>query len=236
MKEPAPRIALVTGANKGIGFEIARQLGVRGFHVFLTARDRTRGEEAAAKLEKAGARVTFLPLDVTEAKSIQAMAASLNQAVDHLDVLVNNAGILESSSVSVLKVSASEVERTWRTNTLGPLLVTQALAPLLQRSKHGTVINLSSGWGALHDMGDEAAAYGISKAALNAVTRQCADAMKSPGVTVNSVCPGWVRTDMGGAGATRDVDAGADTVVWLATDAPRTITGKFLRDRKAIPW
>ena len=236
MKDPAQPTALVTGANKGIGFEIARQLGARGFHVFLGARDQVRGEHAAAELEKAGARVTFVPLDVTDPKSIQSMASILNASIDQLDVLVNNAAILESSSLSIARVSVGEFERTWQTNTLGPILVTQTLAPLLCRSRRGTVVNLSSGWGALHDMGDEAAAYGISKTALNAVTRQFASALKPHAVTVNSVCPGWVRTDMGGNGATRDVAEGAETAVWLATDAPRTITGKFLRDRKAIPW
>ncbi len=133
-------------------------------------------------------------------------------------------------------VTPGEVLRTWRTNTLGPLLVAQALAPLLRKSKRGAVINVSSGWGALHDMTDEAPAYGISKAALNAVTRQLAAAFKSDGVAVNSVCPGWVRTDMGGAGADRSVEEGADTIVWLATKAPRKITGQFLRDRKPTPW
>lgn len=236
MKSVATKTALVTGANKGIGFEIARQLGGRGFHVFLTARDPALGRAAAKNLKSGGANVTFLPLDVAEEKSIRSMAAALAKQTDHLDVLVNNAGILESSDTSVLKVNSGEFERTWRTNSLGPLLVAQALAPLLQRSAHGAVINVSSGWGALTDMGDEAAAYGISKAALNAATRQLAAAFQPHGVNVNSVCPGWVRTDMGGAGASRSVEEGADTVVWLATAAPRRITGQFLRDRKSIAW
>jgi NAD(P)-dependent dehydrogenase (short-subunit alcohol dehydrogenase family) len=236
MKDDSPNIALVTGANKGIGFEVARQLGERGFHVFLTARDPSRGKVAAAKLAKSGASVTFLKLDVSDPRSVKLMSSALGRKIDRLDVLVNNAAILENSDVSVLEVTAGEVERTWRTNTLGALLVAQALAPLLRRSKRGAVINVSSGWGALHDMGDEASAYGISKAGLNAVTRQLAAAFRSDRVSVNSVCPGWVRTDMGGAKASRSVAEGADTVLWLATEAPRKITGKFLRDRKPIPW
>jgi NAD(P)-dependent dehydrogenase (short-subunit alcohol dehydrogenase family) len=236
MKVDSPRTALVTGANKGIGFEVARQLAERGFHIFLTARDSSRGKVAAAKLAKSGANVTFLKLDVSEPRSVKSMTTALTKKIDRLDVLVNNAAILENSDVSVLDVAAGEVERTWRTNTLGPLLVAQALAPLLRRSKRGVVINISSGWGSLHDMTDEASAYGISKAALNAVTRQLAAAFRSDRVAVNSVCPGWVRTDMGGASASRSVAEGADTVVWLATEAPRKITGKFLRDRKPIPW
>lgn len=236
MKDIAAKTALVTGANKGIGFEVARQLGERGFHVFLTARNATRGKAAAAKLAKAGAQVDFLRLDVSDARSVRALATALGRKVDRLDVLVNNAAILENSDISVVDVTAGEVERTWRTNTLGPLLVTQALAPLLRRSQRGAVINLSSGWGALHSMGDDAPAYGISKAALNAVTRQFAAALKPDRVAVNSVTPGWVRTDMGGAGADRSVEQGAETVVWLATEAPRNLTGQFLRDRKPTPW
>ena len=232
----AGKTALITGANKGIGFEVARQMGERGFHVFLTARDEGRGKAATAKLKKTGASVTFLPLDVSDPRSINAMVAALTEHTDHLDVLVNNAAILEHDEISVVDVTASEVERTWRTNTLGPLLVTQALAPLLRKSKHGSVINISSGWGALHDMGDEAPAYGISKAGLNAVTRKFAAALKSDGVAVNSVCPGWVRTDMGGPGANLSVEEGADSIVWLATEAPRNLTGQFLRDRKPTPW
>ena len=236
MKIVSAKTALITGANKGIGFEVARQLGARGFHVFLTARDAHRGKAAAASLAQAGAEVTFLALDVDNPRSVKSMAAALARKTDHLDVLVNNAAILENSDLSVLAVAAGEFERTWRTNTLGPLLVTQALVPLLRKSRRGAVINVSSGWGALHDMGDEAAAYGISKAALNAVTRQLAAAFKPDRVAVNSVCPGWVRTDMGGPGAKRSVEEGADTVVWLATGAPRKITGQFLRDRKPTPW
>lgn len=226
----------MTGANKGIGFEIARQLGAGGFHVFVAARNRTRGRQAVAQLVAAGAQATFVQLDVANPKSIRAMAATVAKAVDHLDVLVNNAGMIESMKVSILKLSTGELERTWRTNTIGPLLVTQALTSLLLKGRRAAVINVSSGLGALHDMEDEAAAYGISKAALNAVTRKCAAALKSKHVTVNSVCPGWVRTDMGGPTATRDVGQGADTVVWLATDAPRSVTGNFLRDRKPIAW
>ena len=236
MKDASPRTALVTGANKGIGFEVARQLAERGFHVFLTARDPARGKTAAAKLAKTGAQVTFFALDVDDARSVSALAKALARKTDRLDVLVNNAAILENDDVSVLDVTAGEVERTWRTNTLGPLLVAQALAPLLRKSKRGAVINVSSGWGSLHDMTDEAPAYGISKAALNAVTRQLSAAFKSDGVAVNSVCPGWVRTDMGGPGANRSVAEGADTIVWLAAEAPRHVTGQFLRDRKPMPW
>ena len=152
-----------------------------------------------------------------------------------LDVLVNNAGILGPGDDSVLALGSELLERTLRTNTVGPLVVTQAFLPLLRKSDSPRVVNVSSSGGSLTDMGHWAPAYSISKAALNAVTRQFAAALSGKSA-VNSVCPGWVRTDMGGEGATRSVGEGADTIVWLATDAPWTLTGKFLRDRQEITW
>lgn len=230
------KTALITGANKGIGFEVARQLADREFQVFVGARSPEAGKKAADAIRGGDGASEFLEIDVSSADSIAHAAQALREKCGQLDVLVNNAGIIETTDVSVLDVPRDEVERVWRTNTLGPLLVTQAFAPLLEKAERARVINVSSGWGALHDMTDEAAAYGISKAALNAVTRQFSDAFRNSGIAVNSVCPGWVRTDMGGSNATRSVEEGADTIVWLATEAPRNITGKFLRDRAEIPW
>ncbi len=231
-----PRTALITGANKGIGLEVARQLAARGWRVFLGARDPARGEAAAAQIREAGHAAEFLALDVADTMSIGEAGAELGRRTKSLDVLVNNAAILENSGVSVLATTAGEFDRTWRTNTLGPILVAQSVAPLLRAGERAAIINVSSGWGALADMSDEASAYGISKAGLNAVTRQMADAFSRDHVTVNSVCPGWVRTEMGGAGATRSVAQGAETIVWLATEAPRSLTGKFLRDHEEIAW
>lgn len=228
--------ALITGANKGIGHEVARQLAQKGFRVFIAARNADTGQKAAKTLRDRGGEAEFLQLDVADPDSITAAARAFGTRADHLDVLVNNAGIIENATISVLDVSREEVERTWRTNTLGPLLVTQAFAPFLRKSEAARVINVSSGWGALSEMQDEAPAYGLSKAALNAVTRQFAAALRPHGIPVNSVCPGWVRTDMGGPNATRSVAEGADTIVWLATEAPQGLTGQFLRDRQPIPW
>ena len=229
-----PSVALVTGANKGIGFEIARQLAAHEFHVFVGARDAQRGEAAAAKLASNGARVSFLLLDVNDHASVRAAAKAFAREADQLDVLVNNAAILEDRD-GILDLSPELFERTMRTNVLGPIIVAQEFWPFLKRAR-GRIVNISSGAGALHDMDDYAAAYGISKAALNAVTRKLATVGRSDGIVVNSVCPGWVRTDMGGASAPRSVEQGADTAVWLATDAPRKITGRFLRDRREIDW
>ncbi len=231
------KIALVTGANKGIGLEIVQQLAKAGFRVLLTARERQRGEEASRKLQQDGLRVEFLQLDVTDETSIDRLAKELVSQIDHLDVLVNNAGILlDAPNASVLEVEPTVILQTLQTNTLGPLRLTQKLVPLLVKSDRGKVINVSSGGGQLADMGDWAPAYSLSKTALNAVTGMMAAALKDKHIAVNSICPGWVRTDMGGSNASRSVQQGADTVTWLATEAPADLTGKFLRDREIIPW
>jgi NAD(P)-dependent dehydrogenase (short-subunit alcohol dehydrogenase family) len=231
-----PKTALITGANRGLGFEVARQLAEKAFHVFPAARDREAGEKAAAILQKNGAKVSFVELDVGDPKSIKRAAQEVAATVDHLDVLVNNAAILQDEHLAVLEVDAELMQRTLTVNTIGPLLVAQAFYPLLAKSDFGRIINVSSGSGALSEMGTYSPAYSISKTALNAVTVQLANAFKHKGIAVNSVCPGWVRTDMGGGYAPRSVEQGADTIVWLATEAPKSLTGKFLRDRKVISW
>ncbi|MBD0343935.1 MAG: SDR family oxidoreductase [Coleofasciculus sp. Co-bin14] len=231
------KIALVTGANKGIGFEIVRQLAAVGFRVFLTARDRSRGEAACAKLQQDGLQVEFLQLDVADPSSIAQLAQELASQTDRLDVLVNNAGILlDASNDSILSVDSKVILKTLETNTLGPLRLTQELVPLLTKSNAGKIINVSSGGGQLTDMSDWAPAYSLSKTALNAITGMLAAALRDKNITVNSICPGWVRTDMGSESAPRSVQQGADTVTWLATEAPSDLTGKFLRDRTVIPW
>jgi NAD(P)-dependent dehydrogenase (short-subunit alcohol dehydrogenase family) len=229
-------VAVVTGGNRGIGFEIARQLGRRGARVVLTARDRKAGEAAAAKLRDEGLKVQSLPLDVTDAASAAALAQALEREFGRLDVLVNNAGIMSKADAPALEVDAEVVRELLETNTLGPLRVAQALAPLLRKSDRGRIVNMSSGMGALEGNDGGWAAYRLSKTALNGVTAVLAAELKPDRIAVNSMCPGWVRTDMGGPNATRDVAAGADTAVWLALDAPQSLTGKFVRDRKVIPW
>jgi len=229
------RTALITGANKGIGYEVARQLAVKAFHVFIGARDRDAGRKAADEIAKQGRKATFLEIDVSDSASVTAAAREFSKIADRLDVLVNNAGIIVDGDNAILEISDELFRKTLETNTLGALRVTRAFAPLLAKSKAPRVVNVSSGGGQLTGGADGwAPAYCISKTALNGVTSQLATAL--PKFAVNSVCPGWVRTDMGGRGATRTVEEGADTIVWLATDAPQKVTGKFLRDRKEIPW
>jgi NAD(P)-dependent dehydrogenase (short-subunit alcohol dehydrogenase family) len=228
------KVALVTGANKGIGFEVARQLARKRFHVWLGARNPEAGRAAAEKLGVDGT-VTFLELDVSDAKSIRRAVEEFSQRADRLDVLVNNAGILLDDDGSALTITPEIFENTLRTNTLGPWLVAQAFLPLLEKSDAPRIVNVSSGGGQLADGADGwAPAYCVSKTALNGVTTQLGAAL--PKFAINSVCPGWVRTEMGGENATRSVAEGASGIVWLAADAPQDLTGKFVKDRKVMPW
>jgi NAD(P)-dependent dehydrogenase (short-subunit alcohol dehydrogenase family) len=229
------KTALITGANKGIGHDVARRLAGEGFHVFVGARNAKAGRKAAKEIAKQSGEATFLEIDVADNDSVTTAAHEFSNAEDHLDVLVNNAGIVVDGDDAILETRDELLRETLETNALGALRVTRAFAPLLRKSKAPRVINVSSGSGQLADGADGwAPAYSISKTALNGVTVQLASAL--PKFSVNSVCPGWVRTDMGGDNASRSVEEGADTIVWLATEAPQDLTGKFLRDRKEIPW
>jgi NAD(P)-dependent dehydrogenase (short-subunit alcohol dehydrogenase family) len=232
------RIALVTGANKGIGFEVARQLRREGLRVFLGARDEEAGKAAANKLNqesKNGGTVSFLRIDISNPESIRAAAEEFGKQSDRLDALVNNAGIFLDADKDVLSCTAEIFEATLRTNSLGALLVSQAFVPFLKKSDAPRIVNVSSGGGQLIDGADGwAPAYCISKTSLNGVTVQLAAAL--PNFAVNSVCPGWVRTDMGGSNATRSISEGASGIVWLACEAPQSLTAKFVKDRKIIPW
>ncbi|HET6330901.1 MAG TPA: SDR family NAD(P)-dependent oxidoreductase [Holophagaceae bacterium] len=222
-------VALVTGANRGIGFEIARQLMLRGFGVLLGARDAEEGQAAAERIG-----TTWLPLDVAEAASVREAADWVRSEHGRLDVLINNAGVLLDEERGVLDFDEETVLATLQVNLLGAWRMAAAFAPLM--AKGGRIVNISSGAGQLSRMGAWAPAYSVSKAALDAHTLQLAQALKAKRVAVNAVCPGWVKTRMGGNGATKSLEDGADTAVWLATEAPASLTGRFFRDRREIPW
>ncbi|HEV2110420.1 MAG TPA: SDR family oxidoreductase [Gammaproteobacteria bacterium] len=227
------KTAVVTGANRGIGFETSRELARRGFHVVLTARNLAAGAGALKRLQADGLSVELRKLDVTSGEDAQALARQLRETRGRVDVLVNNAGILPDKD-GTLDVSAVTLMEILNTNTLGAVRLIQALAPLM--AKGGRIVNVSSGLGALGEMGGGQLGYRMSKTALNAVTRVFAAELAARGIAVNSVCPGWVKTDMGGAGATRSVAKGAETIVWLASDPKMTESGGFFRDKRAIAW
>ncbi|MGH8307892.1 MAG: SDR family oxidoreductase [Gammaproteobacteria bacterium] len=235
------KIAVITGANRGLGRETAWQLAQRGFHVVLTARNPQAGAEVLRDLQTEKLSVELRKLDVNSTEDAQALAKHIKESHGHLDVLVNNAGILTESSREAgakssdpLKVSPVTVMEHFNTNTLGAVRLIQALVPLMPGGAR--IINISSGMGALNDMGGGHLAYRISKTALNVATRVFANELRPRNILVNSVCPGWVKTDMGGANASRTIEKGAETIVWLASAPEATESGFFWRDKKKIPW
>ncbi len=237
-REPdsTPRIALVTGGNRGLGLETCRQLARRGLRVILTSRNQVKGRAAAHELEREGLHVVTLPLDVTSLKSIMRLKESVMVHFGHVDVLVNNAALYLDEGRSVFEVELDTFRTTIETNVYGPLALCQTFVPLMGKRGYGRVVNVSSRSGQLSSMEDDTPAYAVSKAALNALTVVVAAAARGRNVLVNSVCPGWVRTDMGGPRAPRSIEEGADTIVWAATLPDGGPTGGFFRDRHPIPW
>lgn len=233
-------VVVVTGGNKGIGYETCRQLARDGLRVVLTSRDVTRGRGAVSMLESEGLKLEYHELDVTSAQSAAVLAAWLEDRYGRIDALVNNAAVLlepeKGKSPSALETAIDTMRTTLEVNTIGTMQVTMALLPLIRKSKHGRIVNVSSGWGQLATMEGGRAGYRMSKAALNAMTRVLASELKSAGIRVNSVCPGWVRTDMGGRDAQRTPEEGSDTIVWLAKGKESGPNGSFYRDRKTIAW
>lgn len=231
------QVAVVTGGNRGIGFEICRQLAKRGIRVVLTSRDAAKGGTAFKNLRDAGLPVTFHQLDVTSARDITALAAFVTAEFGRVDILINNAGVMIDPHGSRLLDSKLETYRdTLETNALAPLAMIQALLPLMKKQNYGRIVNISSSLGQLSDVGTGTPAYRISKTALNALTRTIAAETRASNILVNSMSPGWVKTEMGGPSAPRSVAQGADTAVWLATSPDDGPTGGFFYDRKPIPW
>lgn len=230
------RIALVTGANRGLGYEISRQLGAAKFTVIAAARDAAKSEDAAKRLREAGVDARPLTLDVRDAKSVAAARERVERETGRVDVLVNNAGVFIDKDKKGIEIDEATVLSTFDTNALGALRVAQAFAPLMVKQGYGRIVNLSSGLGTLTDMGGGFPSYRISKTALNAITRLLASELEGKNVLVNSMCPGWCRTDMGGPNADRSPEQGAETAVFLATLPDGGPTGKYFRDRREIAW
>ncbi len=233
---------LVTGANRGLGFEVAKQLASRGYKVYMGCRNLDKSQRAYNEVKKINPNTELVKLDVTSTSDIRTLLNQLKSNNDVIDILINNAGVfLESdgpedqSTSSVFKVDPVIVLKTIEANTIGPLKLIQSLVPPMVEKGEGRVINISSGMGQLETMGDHWPGYRISKTALNALTCVLDAEISNKNISVNSVCPGWVRTDMGGENAHLSIEEGVDTILWLATmDNPPT--GKFLRERKEINW
>jgi NAD(P)-dependent dehydrogenase (short-subunit alcohol dehydrogenase family) len=232
------KVAVVTGANRGLGFETCRQLARRGIRVVLTARDPDNGKAAAETLRGEGLDILFRALSVTDVEGIQGLADFLRADIGRLDILVNNAGILPDAHAasSIFVADLDRIRAAMETNAYAALSLVQALVPLMKVRGYGRIVNVSSGMGQLSDMNGGYPAYRLSKLALNGVTRILADELSGTNIKVNSVCPGWVRTRMGGPNAPRTPAEGADTIVWLATLADEGPSGGFFRDRQPIPW
>ena len=228
------RVALISGGNRGIGREIARQLAGQGYRVVIGSRELAKGEEAAHEL---GQNVTAVQLDVTDEDSIVAAVASVERDLERLDVLVNNAGIVGGGwSTNAVDADLDEVRRTLETNLFGAWRLTEEALPLMRKNGYGRIVNISSGMGQLSDMGGHSPAYRLSKTGLNVLTRMLTAELGEENILVNSVCPGWVRTDMGTQSARVSVEEGADTPVWLATLPDDGPSGGFFQDRKLLPW
>ncbi len=231
------RVALVSGAARGIGLEVVRELASDGMTVFLGARDVAAGEAARAGLgEDLAARVVVVGLDITDDVSVAACAETIREHAGRLDVLVNNGGIILDRGESPLEVDFEIVRRTVDVNLFGAWRLTLAVLPLLREAAPARVINVSSGMGQLDEMGTISPGYRISKLGLNGLTRMLHSAL-FPQVSVNSICPGWVKTDMGGDGAYLSIADGADTILWLARmDSDALPSGGFYKRRVKIPW
>ncbi|MEK7431687.1 MAG: SDR family oxidoreductase [Cyanobacteriota bacterium] len=228
--------ALVTGSNKGIGFEIVRQLAKKGIEVILSSRDEKRGLEACDILNKEGLKVDYHQLEVTDEKSIDEMSSFIEKKYGRLDILVNNAGIMSDSGSVFKNNNIENIKQTMETNVYGPLLIVQKLLPLMKKNNYGRIVNVSSGMGQLSDMNGGYTGYRLSKVSLNALTKIMAYELKDTNILVNTMCPGWVKTDMGGQNASLTTEEGADTAVWLSMLDDKTHSGKFFRNRKEISW
>ena len=227
------RVALVSGGNRGIGLEICRQLAERGLTVILGSRDEESGRAAAEGLS---GDVVVHQLDVADEESVRRQASFVEDEFGRLDVLVNNAGISNDEGQRGIDADLDRVREALEANLLGAWRLCEVAIPLMQRNGYGRIVNISTGLAALEDMGGGSPAYRVSKTALNALTRILASELRGSGILVNSVCPGWVQTDMGGSGAPRPVEEGADTPVWAATLPNNGPTGGFFRDRRPIHW
>jgi NAD(P)-dependent dehydrogenase (short-subunit alcohol dehydrogenase family) len=235
VKTTKKKIALVTGANRGLGFETCKQLSQLGITVLLTSRDPTKGEVAAKQLIDKGLDVIFYQLDVSDRSNIKDIFTKIENQFGRLDILINNAAILYDKDQSTMNADLELVTKALTTNLFGPWLLCQAFVPLMEKNGYGRIVNVSSGAASMHYMEGGTPAYGISKVALNALTRKLASELGRKNVLVNSVDPGWVATDMGGHGG-RPIEDGCRGIVWAATLPNNGPSGGFFQDGEPELW
>ncbi len=231
----AKKTILISGANRGLGWETSRVLAERGWNVLLGTREAQLHGQSVKEFEVNG-NATWIHLDVSASESIQSAAQWLDQQVGKLDCLINNAGIYPDAGRTITTIPRQQMAQTFNTNTFGALELTQACLNLLKRSKAPKVINVSSAMGQLEGMSPAFPSYSLSKLAMNGLTLMLSSELASAGIAVNSVSPGWVRTDMGGPNADRSIEDGAKGIIWLADEASHDLTGKFFRDGKELCW
>jgi NAD(P)-dependent dehydrogenase (short-subunit alcohol dehydrogenase family) len=237
------RIAVITGANRGLGLGTAEQLAKNGFKVLMLGRRLAEVEKHAQTILANGGDAEAYQVDVTNAAEVERFTKQVTEKYGTIHCLINNAGAFldrdrntQAGEPSIMATDPKLVSESFEINTIGPMRMCQAMIPLLKRADHGTIVNLSSGMGQLADMDGYYPAYRMSKTALNAMTRVFASELANTKIKVNAVCPGWVKTDMGGPNATRSLAEGVSGIVWAASLDARGPTGGFFRDGKSIPW
>jgi NAD(P)-dependent dehydrogenase (short-subunit alcohol dehydrogenase family) len=230
------RIAVVTGANRGIGLEVCRQLSQDGVFTILTSRDEDKGKAAVDAILEEGGELIFHQLDITDLESINHLYSFVSKKFGRCDILINNAGVFLDRGRSIFEVPIELIKETLEINSFGALNMCRAFLPLMKENGYGRIINVSSGMGMLSSLTGYSSAYRLSKVLLNAMTRIMADEVSDKNIKINTMDPGWVRTDMGGPSAPRSLAQGADTIVWLANLPADGQTGGFFGDRRPISW
>lgn len=230
------KVALVTGGNRGIGYELVKQLALNGFHVILASRDPEMGRRAVQTLAESNLDVSFVGMDVDDPKSIRQASITVNERYGKVDVLINNAGVYVDGNETLMNQEPSILEKTMATNFFGAYHVIRSFLPLMEKQGYGRIVNVSSEYGAMREMSyPGVGAYKLSKLALNGLTRLVAAEIAGD-IKINAVDPGWVRTDMGGPSAPKTPKQAAESIVWLAMIGPDGPNGEFFKDGKRTDW